>query len=602
MTRSSILPALLLALACASGGPSGDRPRAALAETRDAQTAYREIRRLWFGADASARRRLEQPIKEFLARHGDDARAPSVQTYLAWIYVDKGELDEAQKLVRKARSSASPAVRDFATVAEAAILVAQKQALRALELLNALDRKVIDPEERLVYGEQWVNAAFAARRWQDALVALERWISDAPAHSQDDVQRIAVEMLESVPVLALERRLGELDRVSLSGEQSPGQVWLRRAVRQRLTKVALAKRDYALARRLLDSSPASIRSGESGQLLVRLASSGALTPLVAGRSLGLVLGVRSAEARRRSASVAAGMTRALGLPDSESRPGAVRLLIRDDAGTSSGTEQALAELAAEGAAILVAGVDDESAERALAYAEAQRIPVLVLREPQKEPTRFGFVLGSSEAAERAALGAELETRGLTRVAEVGPNGAPCDAVPARAGEPRFPIASWRRERVDAITLFTDPGCALDVEAELVRARLSPTLFCGLECGELALAPSSKLEWYGVQAGRFPTADRGSLPGAQGGPALAQAPLGFYEALGHDAAVLASAALADFPLERVDDTKEVVELHERAERNLAAASAELWSSDAAGFGGARRLPRKLAVIGLRGHAP
>jgi len=590
LTRLLTLGLLTTALACASAGSSSGRPEAALAQTRDAQSTYRELRRRWFSADVEARKRLEPALRDFLSRYPSDARAPSVQTYLAWVYVKKGELTTAGDLVKQARSSASPAVRDFVKVAEAAILIERGEAQRALVLLATLNRKVIDPEERLVYGEQLANAAFVARRWREALGALERWISDAPAHSQDDVQTLSRNMLRSFPTDELERELAALDLQSKTEQLSPGKIWLRMALRERLTAVALKSRDFELARRLLDSAPASFRSGESGALLVRLASSGALTPLIAGRSLGVVLGVRSVDARRRSASVAAGMARALGLPASEGDPAAVRLLVRDDGGEVDGTERALSELASEGAAILVAGVDDEGAGRALAYAETEHIPVLLLRTPPKVPVRFGFVVGANETEERDVLKAELARRGLLQVAQVGAGGASCQAVAERAGEPRFPIAVWKRERVHALTLMSDAACALDVEAELVRARLKPTLLCGLECAELAVGQGRSLEWYGIQAGRFPSASRVGTP------------LTFYEALGHDAASLAKVALRDFPLERVDDAKGVVELHARAERGLSAASAELWSTEERGFSGGRVLARRLTVVGRAGHLP
>ena len=138
--------------------------------------------------------------------------------------------------------------------------------------------------------------------------------------------------------------------------------------------------------------------------------------------------------------------------------------------------------------------------------------------------------------------------------------------------------------------MSDAACALDVEAELVRARLKPTLLCGLECAELVVAQGRSLEWYGIRAGRFPSASRVGTP------------LTFYEALGHDAASLAKVALRDFPLERVDDAKGVVELHARAERGLSSASAELWSSETRGFSGGRVLARQLTVVGRAGQLP
>jgi hypothetical protein len=78
-------------------------------------------------------------------------------------------------------------------------------------------------------------------------------------------------------------------------------------------------------------------------------------------------------------------------------------------------------------------------------------------------------------------------------------------------------------------------------------------------------------------------------------ALAGSPPSWYHTLGHDAALLAAAALSDFPLHRVDDTREVERLHRHAQAKLALASAALWSSRRQGFAGKRVLERDLRVI-------
>ena len=59
-------------------------------------------------------------------------------------------------------------------------------------------------------------------------------------------------------------------------------------------------------------------------------------------------------------------------------------------------------------------------------------------------------------------------------------------------------------------------------------------------------------------------------------------LDWYEALGHDAALLAKGALEGFPDGRVDEERAVHELHARAQRALASVQAPLWTSEARGF--------------------
>ena len=74
---------------------------------------------------------------------------------------------------------------------------------------------------------------------------------------------------------------------------------------------------------------------------------------------------------------------------------------------------------------------------------------------------------------------------------------------------------------------------------------------------------------------------------------------WFEALGHDAATLAAAVLADFPLDRVDDKGAVVGLHWRAQGRLLHAQVPLWTTAAPGFGGANVLPRRLQVVAAGG---
>jgi hypothetical protein len=71
--------------------------------------------------------------------------------------------------------------------------------------------------------------------------------------------------------------------------------------------------------------------------------------------------------------------------------------------------------------------------------------------------------------------------------------------------------------------------------------------------------------------------------------------GWYEALGHDAALLAARALEALPREGLVRGGSVEVLHEKARDALARAEAALWTSEARGFGNARVLPRKLGVV-------
>jgi hypothetical protein len=313
----------------------------------------------------------------------------------------------------------------------------------------------------------------------------------------------------------------------------------------------------------------------------------------------LVLSIGDSTVQQRSAEVSMGMSRALGLPESATQPGAIRLLIRDDTEASGGLEKALAALAGDGAAILVAGVDEEGARKAASFAERASIPVVLLhRFDGLSPGDYTFVLGADFGATAELLRRELAAAGSAEVVAVGPGGVACTLQAPAAGQPRFPVYTWKRKRVDTLLLTGDGACARAVVAEATAARLRPHLGFGLGCGELFVSLETKLAKSAVAVGHFPVSPDSNVPvSMQEWRRRTGAPPSWHHTLGHDAALLAAAALAQFPLERVEDARKVAALHRRARDELASATAALWSSQAQGFSGKRALERTPRVVSL-----
>jgi hypothetical protein len=251
------------------------------------------------------------------------------------------------------------------------------------------------------------------------------------------------------------------------------------------------------------------------------------------------------------------------------------LLVRYD---TENVDAALTELFAEGAALLVAGADDETARLSSRRAEAARIPLLLLRPlpAVPAPRGFTFVLGADAALVEQKLVAALAALGRSRVVTIGPGGVPCDAEAAGPG-PRFPVASWRKDGIQALLVTGDAGCARDLAHELGGSREKWPLALGLDASEAFAGLGAQA--LTLKAGAFPEAAAGA---------------GWYEALGHDAGVLAARALQALPEAGVARGESVRALHEKARDALANAEAELWTSQARGFGGARELPRQLGV--------
>jgi hypothetical protein len=190
---------------------------------------------------------------------------------------------------------------------------------------------------------------------------------------------------------------------------------------------------------------------------------------------------------------------------------ALRLVTRDDAGSVDRTEVSLDELAGEGAAIVVAGLDEQTAERALRWGDNHGVPVVALVPPRSSelPGPFGFVLGEPRtnvvvAFERAAAAFRGEAWApvidVSEAAQFPPQGGrageltllppvSCDIPATRAGDPRFPIAQWDRQKVRAWLVSGSPGCARDVLDELSSAHVRGVVAVTLEAAGLFPRPA-----------------------------------------------------------------------------------------------------------------
>jgi hypothetical protein len=324
-------------------------------------------------------------------------------------------------------------------------------------------------------------------------------------------------------------------------------------------------------------APAALRATPEGQRLVALAAGASKAPAVAGRAVGLLLSLTGPIEQRRASAAAAGITRALGSAHAIGAGSGVDVLVRYD---TEDVDAALEALAADGAALFIAGNDDETARRASARAETLHVPLLLLRPLERAPVAqgFTFVLGVDEAEARQALVRALAARGRHELGHVGPGGTSCSVEPTIPGKPRFPLATWKHDRVEALLLLGDADCARDVASELVTARERLVLALGLDAGGVGATLGVPTLTPG--AGKYP----GNTPAG-----------GWYEALGHDAAVLAARALTALPSEGVARQADVEALHAKARDALATVEVELWTSDDKGFRGARVLGRELTIV-------
>ena len=348
---------LASAIGCRSTRGGADRPEATLAASADAQSSFRALRAAWFAGSGVERRKLEPELRAFLARFPTDEQSDMVRVLLAFDCASRAQLPEARVLLAQVREHVG-SVHDFSRVAEAFTLLRDAKPEAAWSVLEPLAGKIVDPDERLVYSEIRLRAATAAHRYAHALIAAEELLAEAPLEAQGSLQEVVRQQFQSASKAGLVESLASLDHVEADeGSISQARAWLRRMLRERLVSIAVREKDAALARDLLDTAPAQLRASASGSALLDIAGGGQSVPLISGRSVGVALSLGNSDTRRRSASLTAGLARGLGSPGTMNGPGAVHLISQEDGGTSDGTAEALRELAAEGAAVLVAGVD-----------------------------------------------------------------------------------------------------------------------------------------------------------------------------------------------------------------------------------------------------
>jgi hypothetical protein len=163
-----------------------------------------------------------------------------------------------------------------------------------------------------------------------------------------------------------------------------------------------------------------------------------------------------------------------------------------------------------------------------------------------------------------------------------------------AGGARFPVQEWKRIGADALVLGGDPDCARDAVAEAVATGLSPALVLGLESAEADDLPGRKMV---VSGGRFPLGTHELRADERAWVERWGAAPSWFEVLGRDAALLAAAALARFPIDHVEESAKVDELHRVARDNLARVEADLWSTTASGFKGRAAIDRHLVAVPL-----
>jgi hypothetical protein len=605
-TAVAVAAACVVFSGCARRQTGELAPVATLATTRQAQEAFRPLRQRWMVESRERRKTLEPELAAFVSRYPKDGLVLLADVYLALIAVDRGDMARADRLVRLALGGPEGTTRDLAEVAHAAILRRTGEPVQALDRLVPLIGKLIDPYARVLFDEELIGAAIAAQRWYEAVAYLDIWLRDALDVDAVPVRAEVEKILAVIPNDTLERMLqvmtSERSRTGYGND-------LRQLIGTRLAAVAVQQGDTELARRLVDTNAAGAALADVSEGLEELASSGG-NPRVDGRKIGLLVSPGASRLGPRSAEVLSGRIDALRHSAAEASfaEDHVRLATRD-AREVKQTDLALVSLASQGATVLVAGLDAAQADVAAAFSARTKIPVILFSRPDKTSALSSsvFVLADDEERVAALLASALVEKKARVVATVGaavPRGTDeraaafvdsvaCEAAARTAGEPRFPVASWRAANVDSLLLLGDAPCGSDAVDEALSAGMTKVrAAAGLLAASMASAPA-RIPIIFASAGRFPA--RQGDPIASGYVKRNGAPPGWFAALGHDAAMLARAALDAVPERRVEDPAAVARFHAEVRRAMASAETDLWSTDARGFGGGNAIAREWKVV-------
>jgi hypothetical protein len=530
---------------------------------------------------------------------------------LAWILIQKAELEQASELLQKARKGPAGTTSDFAVVARASLLTQQGRAVQAMKLLRPLHGRIINGVERYLTTEQLVQTAMAAGYYSEALFYAVDWAHQAGERDRDRVHERVKSLLRRIPRAYLEQALTTLEpRIEDSSQDETPlrraqheaplrhaqQQWLYHAITERLAAIALEIENADLAQRVLTHNP-GLATGANAEDLVRLATGGDATFNIAGRTVGLLISTADAQTQRRSTEVAIGVTSALQADASSAAP-RLELVFGEDAGDN--TESALTALAGSGAALIIAGMQPNSASAAARFAGRVKVPLITLEESVVN-NEFTFTLSASAASQEselskgiAALGGKL-TSSIAVTSRVAATSSivvtEADCTHHAGAEARFPIQAWKAADVHSLLLLTSAECARAVAAEAKLAAFRPVFALGLEATQAASALRGETV-VSLRAGHFP-GSRASASLLRFIEQHQRAPT-WFETLGHDAGVLARAVLTSLPEVTSTDEEQASRFHAQVQTALSSIKVrDLWSSEQGVFDAARSLKRELA---------
>lgn len=574
-----------------SGADDALLPEATLGKMPGAEATFRPLMRRWALGTAEQRAALGPQLEAFVAKYPRDPLVRLAKVLLALDAVVVGELGRAVALVEGGGEgdATSPlfgppgVTRDLGTLVLGAVERRQGRYDEALQHLSPLLNKMLDSFATVMLDEELVLAALGARRYADAIVYMEAWRQEAQPGTEREIEGRLKELLAAIPAPELMRALDE----RAAARRLRSNLDMAQLIAQQLAVIVVGARDTRLARELLTKYGALL--GDYGEAVARLAVV-VTRGRVLAKTVGLLLALGTPGMRRRSADVASGMAFGLGLPGS-----GARLVVREAGVEEAEVRSALTELASEGAAVIVGGVDPEQSASVAVFARDNALPVLLMTPDESgvaETSTFSFVIGVDPAETTGQL---VSAMGGGKLAGVGPSLGEGRALALGLALERPCIPSPRDELetlgVTGIVVYDGAACGAAL-ADL----MAMTGEVGIGVGVPDVGQRPRAAWW-LEVGVFPV-DPGAPDGRlQSWLDAGRAPPSWWSALARDAAVLAWAAVRELE-ETTTDQSEVRARRLEATSALAAAQSELWTTDARGFVGAQRVVRRITLRGGR----
>lgn len=591
---------------CGSAANAGPEPEVALASSAEAQARFRAIREQWVSSPLDARAALQPELTTFVQSHPTDPQGRWARIYLAWIALQRGELDLAERWLTLAEPGRAGAARDLVLVVRASLSLSRGHAEAAYRELLELQGRLIDADDRLLCLDQLVRAAQASGHYREAVQHMLELAAQAARRHRERVWRTLEPRLAKIPLPVLE---ASLSTISSARVQSPGvrpaeraaaADWMRRQIVELLSRSALSAQDVALAQRLV--ATASNRQSDDAKKseLLLLATQGGMERTIVGRTLGLLLQVDDPALMQRSIDVAAGIAATLEL--TASGRDRARIVLQTRQVENGALDEGLARLAGDGASLMLAGLDPEGARLAASFAEERGVPVLLLHEPAGPPRalpRSAYVLGANDAAANQVLWGALKQRAGV-VIRVGSPSAPC---PKASSDATTLLGLAGELRHAALSFESSAACARHVLMGLGDGAHPAVVGLGLNALGLLGAGLGVREVWALGAGRVP-----EFGGSRDEELerwfsrKGRAPT-WYEALGHDAALIARASLGPASTEVIRDPVAIAAIYDQVGSALGGASlAGLWTTDSGGFGADHRLAREFHAVKVEANAP